>query len=79
MTHDGAIEQRIDEYDVRAWFREVELKQAADTLRVCEGIIETRQIMQPKRARRKDAGKKRGSTDVDQASEDRRLFEGTQG
>ena len=69
----------IDEHDIRQWFKTVDLAQARDTLNVCEGIIETRQSMQPKRARRKDAGKKRGPNEVDQASEDRKLFESTQG
>ena len=58
-TKDGlAIE--LEEYDIRRWFMAAELEQAIDTFRVVEGIIETRQSMQPKRARRKDAGKPRG-------------------
>ena len=51
----------LDEYDIRRWFMAAELEQAADTFRVVEGIIETRQAMQPKRARRKDAGVKRAA------------------
>ena len=53
----------IDEHDIRQWFKTVDLEQAQDTFRVVEGIIETRQAMQPKRARRKDAGKPRGNKD----------------
>ena len=58
-TKDG-LTIELDEYDVRRWFMAVDLEQAQDTFRVVEGIIETRQAMQPKRARRKDAGKPRG-------------------
>lgn len=66
MTHDPDFEIVIEatgcivgEHDVRQWFTKVSLEQARDTYRVVEGIIETRQAMQPKRARRKDAGKPR--------------------
>ena len=49
----------LDEYEIRQWFKTVDLAQAVDTHRVCEGIIEMRREQQPKRARRKDAGKPR--------------------
>ena len=49
----------IDEHDIRQWFKTVDLAQARDTLNVCEGIYEMRLEAQPKRARRKDAGKPR--------------------
>ena len=38
----------IDEHDIRQWFKTVDLELARDILNVCEGIIETRQSMQPK-------------------------------
>jgi hypothetical protein len=69
--------REIEEYDIRRWFRTVDLVQARDTYRVVEGILETREQFQPKRAKRKDAGNKRDG--IDQAGEDRRLFESTQG
>ena len=46
----------MDEYDVRRWFMAADLKQAQDTFRVVEGILQTRESMQPKRKRRSDAG-----------------------
>jgi hypothetical protein len=77
-TSDG-LTIDLEEYEVRRWFMAVDIAQAVDTLNVVRGIIETRQAMQPRRARRKDAGTKRGKQEADQASEDRRLFESTQG
>jgi hypothetical protein len=50
---------QIEEYDVRQWFLKTELAQAADTLRVVQGIIEARQAQEPKRKRRSDAGRTR--------------------
>jgi hypothetical protein len=49
----------IEEYDIRQWFMHTELGQAADTLRVCQGIIETREALAPKRKKRLDAGQQR--------------------
>ena len=49
----------LEEHHVRDWFKHVDLAQARDTLNVCEGIYEMRLEAQPKRARRKDAGKPR--------------------
>lgn len=57
-TKDG-LTIELDEYDVRRWFMAAPLEEARDTFRVVEGIIETRTAMQPKRARRSDAGKPR--------------------
>ena len=48
----------LDEFAVREWFKTVDIEQARDTFRVVEGILEMRSV--PKRARRKDAGTKRG-------------------
>jgi hypothetical protein len=47
----------LDEYEIRRWFKTVDLEQARDTFRVVEGILEMRAVA--KRARRKDAGKPR--------------------
>jgi hypothetical protein len=49
----------LEEFDIRMWFMKVDLAQAQDTFRVVEGIIQTREQFQPKRKRRKDAGKPR--------------------
>ena len=48
-----------DEYDVRQWFKTVDLEQALDTYRVVTGILEMRREAQPKRKRRSDAGQPR--------------------
>lgn len=53
----------IEEYDIRQWFMHIDLAQAEDTFRVVEGIIETREQMQPKRKRRSDAGEKRATNE----------------
>lgn len=53
----------LDEFEIRRWFMAVELEQAIDTHRAVMVIIETRMALQPKRARRKDAGVKRGDKD----------------
>jgi hypothetical protein len=60
MTQDRV--DSIEEYDIRRWFMSVDLTQARDTFRVVEGIIETRESMQPKRKRRKDAGTKKSDS-----------------
>jgi len=49
----------IEEMDIRQWFMRVDLEQAKDTFRVVEGIIQTRELFQPTRKRRSDAGKPR--------------------
>jgi hypothetical protein len=56
--------QGIEEYDIRKWFMTVDLEQAVDTYRVVAGIIETRQVFEPKRKRRSDAGAKRATQDT---------------
>jgi hypothetical protein len=53
--------EALDEYTVRRWFMQVELEQAEDTARAVQVIIETRRATQPKRKRRKDAGKPRNA------------------
>ena len=55
----AALIDAIDEYDIRRWFMTADLRQVADTLNVCRGIVETREQMQPKRVRRRDSGTKR--------------------
>jgi hypothetical protein len=45
-----------DEFNIRTWFKTVDLDQARDTFRVVEGILEMRGSQ---RRRRKDAGKPR--------------------
>lgn len=62
-TKDG-LTIELEEYDIRRWFIQVELEQAMDTFNVVGGILEARSVLQPKRARRKDAGKKRGPNGV---------------
>jgi len=49
----------MEEYDIRQWFMRTDLTQAADTLRVCQGIIETREALAPKCKKRSDAGTKK--------------------
>ena len=56
---DGGNGLEVDEFLVRSFFLMVDPKQAQDTLRVCEGIVQARLLSHPKRARRKDAGKPR--------------------
>ena len=56
---DGGNGLEVDEFLVRSFFLMVDPKQAQDTLRVCEGIVQARLLSHPKRARRKDAGHKR--------------------
>jgi hypothetical protein len=63
MTDDQV--QKIDEYDVRAWFKTVEPSQAEDTFHVVEGILEARAMSQPKRKRRADAGQSRSPLSPD--------------
>jgi hypothetical protein len=63
-TSDG-LTIDLEENDVCRWFMAVDIAQAQDTLNVVRGIIETRQAMQPKRARRKDAGKPRSQAPLD--------------
>ena len=41
---------------IRNWFMRVDLEQARDTLKICEGIVDARLTMQPGRKRRSDAG-----------------------
>lgn len=57
-TVDG-LDIELEESDIRAWFKAVELDQAQDTFRVVEGILEMRAEAQPKRKRRSDAGTSR--------------------
>jgi hypothetical protein len=61
----ASVSAEIDEDDIRRWFHCVDLQQAADMLNVCEGIVEARSLMAPKRARRKDAGKPRNEQTLD--------------
>lgn len=49
----------IAEWDIRQWFKTVDLEQASDTFRVVEGILEMRREAQPKRKKRSDAGSER--------------------
>jgi hypothetical protein len=51
----------IEEDHIREWFMRVDVEQARDTLKVCEGIVDTRLTMQPKRKRRSDAGQPRNA------------------
>lgn len=64
ITTKEGLTIELDEYEIRRWFMAAELEQARDTFRVVEGIIETRMEMQPKRARRSDAGTKRSQRDL---------------
>ena len=70
-------DREIDERDIRLWFMKTDLAQAQDTFNVVDGILQTREQYQPKRKRRSDAGTKRDEPDI--ASQDRKLFESTQG
>jgi hypothetical protein len=54
-----SMAQGIEEYEIREWFKTVDLEQARDTFRVVEGILEMRGSQ---RKRRKDAGKPRQAT-----------------
>jgi hypothetical protein len=61
-TNDRGVKPLIFELaeeHVREWFMKVNVEQARDTLKVCEGIVDARLTMKPKRVRRKDAGKPR--------------------
>lgn len=64
----------ISEWDVRQWFTFVELEQAHDTLRSAGVIIDTRETLKPKRARRKDAGKPRPTVENPQDKAQRELL-----
>lgn len=58
--------RQVDEFDIRRWFSIQGIEDAADTLRVCEGIVEGRQAEAPKRRRRSDAGTKRPAAAAEQ-------------
>jgi hypothetical protein len=53
------VEMFVTEFEIREWFKTVDLQQAWDTFRVAEGILEMRGSQ---RKRRKDAGKPRQAT-----------------
>jgi len=53
------VPARVSLPNVRQWFLRTELAQAADTLRVVQGIIEARKAASIKRKRRSDAGRTR--------------------
>ena len=61
---------QLDEYDIRKWFKIVELAQARDTFRVVEGILEMREASVPRRKKRSDAGKPRSASITEQQAND---------